>query len=167
MKSFFSDFKKFISRGNVLDMAVGVIVGGAFTAVVTSLNKSILTPFIGYLLGTKDLKSLYYPLPGAEILEGQVDAYGNQLYSSAIYYGEFIQAVIDFLMIALLLFTMVKIFQWIKRASKRTAEKLIKKEPISVEPITEPSPEPKPTTEELLTEIRDLLAQKNIDKEKQ
>lgn len=167
MKSFFNDFKKFISRGNVLDMAVGVIVGGAFTTIVTSLNKSILTPFIGYLLGTKDLKSLYYPLPGAEVLEGQVDTYGNQLYSSAIYYGEFIQAVIDFLMIALLLFTMVKIFQWIKRASKKTAEKLMKKGPISIEPITEATPEPKPTTEELLTEIRDLLAQKNIDKKKQ
>ncbi|MBQ8293168.1 MAG: large conductance mechanosensitive channel protein MscL [Bacilli bacterium] len=163
MKSFFSDFKKFITRGNVLDMAVGVIVGGAFTAIVTALNKSILTPFIGYLFGTKDLKSLYYPLPGAEALEGQVDAYGNQLYSSAIYYGEFIQAVIDFLMIALLLFTIVKIFQWIRKASEKAAEKLKKKEEpvVESEPVVEEPVEPKPTTEELLTEIRDLLAAKN------
>lgn len=163
MKSFFSDFKKFITRGNVLDMAVGVIVGGAFTAIVTALNKSILTPFIGYLFGTKDLKSLYYPLPGSEVLEGQVDIYGNQLYSSAIYYGEFIQAVIDFLMIALLLFSIVKIFQWVKRASEKTAEKLKKKEEqiASDEPITEAPVTPKPTTEELLTEIRDLLANKS------
>lgn len=167
MKSFFSDFKKFITRGNVLDMAVGVIVGGAFTSIVTALNKSILTPFIGYLFGTKDLKSLYYPLPGAEMLEGQVDAYGNQLYSSAIYYGEFIQAVIDFLMIALLLFTIVKIFQWIKRASEKTAEKLKKKQSIVTEPVVEVPAAPKPTTEELLTEIRDLLAKKSINEEKQ
>lgn len=160
MRNFFNDFKKFITRGNVLDMAVGVIVGGAFTAIVTALNKSVLTPFIGALFGTKDLKSLYYPLWNAEPLEGQVDAYGNQLYTSAIYYGEFIQAVIDFLMIALVLFTIVKIFGWIKRASEKAALKLKKPEEPAVEPelVVEVPIEPKPTAEELLMEIRDLLA---------
>ena len=163
MKKFFADFKSFITRGNVLDMAVGLIVGSAFTAIVTSLNKSVLTPLIGALFGTKDLKSLYVPLWNAEpvMVEGvqQLDAYGNSLYTSAIYYGEFIQAAIDFVMIAFVLFVIIKIFKAIQKASQRAAEALKKQEEIE-EPVVEEVPaEPKPTTEELLTEIRDLLAE--------
>ena len=166
MKKFYNDFKAFITRGNVLDMAVGLIVGSAFTAIVTALNKSVLTPFIGALFGTKDLKSLYVPLWNAEpvIVDGvqQLDAYGNPLYSSAIYYGEFIQAAIDFIMIAFVLFVIIRIFKAIQKASERAAEALKKKEeiqePVIEEPVVEEVPaEPKPTTEELLTEIRDLL----------
>ena len=161
MKKFFTDFKAFITRGNVLDMAVGLIVGSAFTAIVTALNKSVLTPFIGALFGTKDLKSLYVPLWNAEpvVVDGvqQLDAYGNPLYTSAIYYGEFIQAAIDFIMIAFVLFVIIRIFKAIQKASERAAEALKKKEEIE-EPVVEEIPaEPKPTTEELLTEIRDLL----------
>lgn len=163
MKKFFADFKSFITRGNVLDMAVGLIVGSAFTAIVTALNKSVLTPLIGALFGTKDLKSLYVPLWNAEpvMVEGvqQLDAYGNPLYTSAIYYGEFIQAAIDFVMIAFVLFVIIKIFKAIQKASQRAAEALKKQEEIE-EPVVEEAPaEPKPTTEELLTEIRDLLAE--------
>ena len=162
MKKFFNDFKAFITRGNVLDMAVGLIVGSAFTAIVTALNKSVLTPFIGALFGTKDLKSLYVPLWNAEpvIVDGvqQLDSYGNPLYTSAIYYGEFIQAAIDFIMIAFVLFVIIRSFKAIQKASERAAEALKKKEEIQ-EPVVEEVPaEPKPTTEELLTEIRDLLA---------
>ena len=163
MKKFFADFKSFITRGNVLDMAVGLIVGSAFTAIVTALNKSVLTPLIGALFGTKDLKSLYVPLWNAEpvMVDGvqQLDAYGNPLYTSAIYYGEFIQAAIDFVMIAFVLFVIIKIFKAIQKASQRAAEALKKQEEIE-EPVVEEVPaEPKPTTEELLTEIRDLLAE--------
>lgn len=161
MKKFFTDFKAFITRGNVLDMAVGLIVGSAFTAIVTALNKSVLTPLIGALFGTKDLKSLYVPLWNAEpvMVDGvqQLDTYGNPLYTSAIYYGEFIQAAIDFIMIAFVLFVIIRIFKAIQKASERAAEALKKKEEIE-EPVVEEIPaEPKPTTEELLTEIRDLL----------
>ena len=164
MKKFFTDFKAFITRGNVLDMAVGLIVGSAFTAIVTALNKSVLTPLIGALFGTKDLKSLYVPLWNAEpvMVDGvqQLDAYGNPLYTSAIYYGEFIQAAIDFIMIAFVLFVIIRIFKAIQKASERAAEALKKKEEIE-EPVVEEIPaEPKPTTEELLTEIRDLLRNK-------
>ena len=165
MKKFFSDFKAFITRGNVLDMAVGLIVGSAFTAIVTALNKSVLTPFIGALFGTKDLKSLYAPLWNAEpvIVDGvqQLDSYGNPLYTSAIYYGEFIQAAIDFLMIAFVLFLIIKIFKAIQNASEKAANKLKKKQEVVEEtPVVEEVPvEPKPTTEELLSEIRDLLSE--------
>ena len=89
----------------------------------------------------------------------QLDAYGNPLYTSAIYYGEFIQAAIDFVMIAFVLFVIIKIFKAIQKASQRAAEALKKQEEIE-EPVVEEVPaEPKPTTEELLTEIRDLLAE--------
>lgn len=163
MKKFFSDFKAFITRGNVLDMAVGLIVGSAFTAIVTALNKSVLTPFIGALFGTKDLKSLYVPLWNAEpvIVDGvqQLDTYGNPLYTSAIYYGEFIQAAIDFVMIAFVLFVIIKIFKALHNASEKAANSLKKKKEVE-EPVIEEAPvEPKPTTEDLLVEIRDLLTE--------
>ena len=94
MKSFLAEFKKFIKRGNVLDMAVGVIVGGAFTAIVTSLNKDILTPLIAVFGGT-DFSNLIITLGEGE--EAPVLAYGN-----------FITAVINFLGTAFVLFCLVK-----------------------------------------------------------
>lgn len=93
-KGFISEFKKFIMRGNVMDMAVGVIVGGAFTAIVTSLNKDILTPLLGVFGGT-DFSNLVVKLGSGE--EAPVLAYGN-----------FITAVINFLITALVIFCLVK-----------------------------------------------------------
>ena len=93
-KGFFAEFKKFILRGNVMDMAVGVIVGGAFTSIVTSLNKDILTPLIGIFGGT-DFSHLSIVLGEGE--EAPVLAYGN-----------FITAVISFLITAFVIFCIVK-----------------------------------------------------------
>lgn len=95
MKGFFTEFKKFVMRGNVMDMAVGVIVGGAFTAIVTSLNKDILTPLIGVVIGGTDFSSLLITLGSGE--EAPILAYGN-----------FITAVINFLITAFALFCLVK-----------------------------------------------------------
>ena len=121
-----SDFKKFISRGNVVDMAVGVIVGGAFGKIVTSLVNDVLMPLIGVLLGGLDFTELSIKVGDASI------AYGN-----------FIQTIFDFLIIAFCIFLMVKLF-----------ERLKKKE----EPKKE---EPKKSDEvKLLEEIRDLLKAK-------
>ncbi len=91
---FIAEFKKFIMRGNVLDMAVGVIVGGAFTAIVTSLNKDILTPLLGIFGGT-DFSHLFVTLGEGE--EAPILAYGN-----------FITAIINFLVTALVIFFLVK-----------------------------------------------------------
>lgn len=93
-KGFISEFKKFVMRGNVMDMAVGVIVGGAFTSIVTSLNKDILTPVLGIFGGTdfSDLKV----------------ALGSGENAPVLYYGNFITAVINFLITALVIFCMVK-----------------------------------------------------------
>ena len=94
MKNFFAEFKKFVTRGNIVDMAVGVIVGGAFTSIVTSLNKDILTPLLGIFGGT-DFSNLVLVLGSGE--EAPILAYGN-----------FITAVINFLITAFVIFCLVK-----------------------------------------------------------
>lgn len=108
-KGFIAEFKKFILRGNVLDMAVGVIIGGAFTAIVTSLNKDILTPLLG-LIGGTDFSHLMVKLGEGE--EAPVLMYGN-----------FITAVINFLITALVIFIFIKIINGIsaKFAKKEEA----------------------------------------------
>ena len=106
MKGFFDEFKKFIMRGNVLDMAVGVIIGGAFTAIVTSLNTDILTPLLG-LLGGTDFSYLTLTLGSGE--EAPVLAYGS-----------FITANINFLVTAFAIFCFVKLFNTLSdRLSKK------------------------------------------------
>ncbi len=120
-KGFINEFKKFIMRGNVMDMAVGVIVVGAFTSIVTSLNKDILTPFLGIFGGT-DFSNLYIVLGSGE--EAPVLAYGN-----------FITAVINFLITAFVIFCLVKCINALN-------SKFIKKEeaPAPAAPTTKKCP---------------------------
>ena len=131
----FDEFKKFIARGNVIDMAVGIIIGSAFTKIVTSLVNDIITPAIGIITGKVNVKELKYVITAASGDKPEV----------ALLYGNFIQTVIDFLIIAFVVFLMVK-------AINTFHEKLKKKEEEA------PAEPPKPSREEeLLTEIRDLL----------
>lgn len=132
MKKFFSEFKEFIARGDVLSMAIGIIIGSTFTAIVNSLVKDIITPLIGVILGGIDFS-------GMSVTIG----------SSTILFGSFIQAVINFLLTAFVLFLVVKAVNAMKKATeKKKAE----------EEAAAPA-EPAPTPEDivLLTEIRDLL----------
>jgi len=133
-KGFIAEFKEFISRGNVLDMAVGVIVGGAFTAIVTSLVNDILMPFIGLLTGGADFSSLKVTV-------------GNPIGDVApatINYGMFIQQVVNFLIVAFVIFAVIKSINKFRRKD---------------EPAEEPVPESETPEEVLLMrEIRDLLA---------
>ena len=115
MKGFLEEFKKFIMRGNVLDMAVGVIIGGAFTAIVTSLNKDIITPLLA-LLGGVDFSYLTLVMGSGE------DA-------PVLLYGNFITAVINFLITAFVIFCLIK-------AINVLGEKLAKKEEAPAEPAT-------------------------------
>ena len=125
------EFKAFVMRGNVVDMAVGVIIGGAFGKIVTSLVNDIFMPIIGMILGNVDFTSLEIKL--GEPVEGAEQA--------AIKYGMFIQEIVNFLIIALCIFMVIKL---INKAQKKKDE--------------EPAPAPEPTKEEvLLTEIRDAL----------
>ena len=116
MKKFFKDFKAFISRGSVIDLAVGVIIGGAFTAIVTALTNKILMPIINWILmlivGGSGMESIYTFLKKAYVL----DEFGNATetidLANSIYidWGAFIIAVIDFLLIAIVLFSIIKAF---------------------------------------------------------
>lgn len=137
--SFIQDFKAFALKGNVVDMAVGVIIGGAFGKIVTSIVNNIIMPPIGVLTGGMDFTDLKLVIKDA-VKEG------DQVVSEAVTlnYGQFVQDVVDFLIIAFCIFLMVK---GIAALSRKKEEK-----------PAEPAPAPEPSAEEkLLTEIRDLL----------
>ena len=139
MKKFMDEFKAFISRGNVVDMAVGVIVGSAFTAIVNSLVKDVVTPFIGVLTGGVDFTQMKYVITPAVGETPEV----------AILYGNFIQAIINFLIIAFVVFCMVKMINSMRAKMEESKKK---------EEEAAPAEPPKPSEEVLLlTEIRDLL----------
>ena len=135
MKKFFAEFKEFISRGDVVSMAVGIIVGSTFTAIVNSLVKDIITPFIGVLMGGANFGELAWIIGEAEIL-----------------YGSFIQAVINFLITAFVLFCVVKAMNNLKKLGEK---KKAEEEAAKAEEPAAPAPTPEDIV--LLTEIRDLL----------
>ncbi len=142
------EFKKFITRGNVMDMAVGIIVGTAFTAIVNSMVKDILMPFIGLIIGGISFVDLKIVITAATETSAEV----------AIRYGTFIQKVIDFLVIALVVFFLVRTINRMRErleARRKVEEKIVK----AAKEAT-PSPPPViPADIKLLTEIRDLLQQ--------
>ena len=126
MKKFFGEFKKFITRGNVLDMSVGVIVGGAFTGIVNGLSNFILKPIINWLLalvlGAKGLEGAVTILSKATTPDGAIDL-ANSIY---IDWGAFISAIINFLLIALVLFTIVRTINRVSEGNTRFMKKLQK-----------------------------------------
>lgn len=143
MSSFIKEFKEFISKGNVLDLAVGVIIGGAFGKIVNSLVADVLTPPIGLLVGGVKFTELKITLKKA-VMDGE------KVVSEAvtINYGTFLQHVFDSLIIALAIFSLIRFINALRRRLEKQKE----------EEQQLPTPEPEPTKEEiLLTEIRDLL----------
>ncbi len=192
MKKFFGEFKKFISRGNVMDMAVGTIVGAAFTAIVTALSNGILKPIINMVIyyccggNTDALEKMYTVLVKATAADGSVDL-TNSIY---IDWGAFISAIINFLLVAFVLFLIVKAFNNVKEASEKANDaytraiakqekglKLTKKEAKAIADHDEAEAKAKAEKEEadrlaaeeanklsktdaLLTEIKELLAKK-------
>ncbi len=134
MKKFFGEFKKFITRGNVLDMAVGVIVGSSFTAIVNAMSNNILKPFINYLLaallGSGALEDAYTIL-GTPVYT--VDAEGNTILDLAntiyIDWGAFINAIINFILIAFVLFTIVKLVNKMREENAEMLDKARNKKP--------------------------------------
>ncbi|MBD5632735.1 MAG: large conductance mechanosensitive channel protein MscL [Clostridia bacterium] len=176
MKKFIKEFKEFISRGNVLDMAVGVIVGGAFTAIITALTGQILQPLINWLLaGTgAGLEAAVTVLKPAYDEAGAIDL------ASSIYidWGAFITAIINFILVALILFCILKVINSLRAGGKKFAEKQkkaiekqLKKGEITAEEaeqataaVTEEAA-PVETTDDILKEIRDLLKAQNENKQ--
>lgn len=129
MKKFAEEFKAFIARGNVMDMAVGVIIGGAFSAITTSLINDIIMPILGIFTSSISFAELSFTVNGAVI------AYGN-----------FIQAILNFIIMALVVFCMIKAMNKLHRKKEET-------------PQEDTPPEPS-NEEKLLAEIRDLLKEK-------
>ncbi len=157
MKKFFQDFKAFIKKGNVLDMAVAVIIGAAFNPIVSTLVNSIIMPAIGYLIGDMDFTDFKTVLT-PEVL----DEAGNVVTAEvAIGWGVLIGAVINFLIVALCVFTMLRIVLSAGNAAKKMRKGKKGEEPA---PEPAPAPAPAPTADEiqveLLKEIRDLLNEK-------
>lgn len=167
MKKFFKEFKEFITRGNVLDMAVGIIVGGAFTAIITALVNNILTPLINWIPGADGTGALQVILR-----EAVTDADGTVITEALIIdFGAVISAVVTFLITAFVLFCIVKAVNTVHAKNEKLKEELRKKkeeEEQAEEPVAEPVEEvpaepvaPVVTTEQLLAEIRDLLKAQN------
>jgi len=141
-KGFMAEFKEFIARGNVMDMAVGVIVGGAFSKISTSLVNDIIMPAVSMLTGGVDFSGWKLVLK-----EAVLDETGAEVAAAvSINYGTFLATILDFLIIALAVFCMIRALNNLHR----------KKEEPAPEPEPEPIPEPS-NEEKLLTEIRDLL----------
>ncbi len=155
-KGFFTEFKEFITKGNVLDMAVGVIIGNSFKAIVTALTDKILMPVITWMVGDKALDELKYVLKPAELNEaGEVAVAEN-----AIQYGVFIQAIIDFLLVALVLFVIIKSAVAFQKKREALMKKLAKEKEEAAEeaPAAPAEPSIEEKNAEVLKEIRDILA---------
>ncbi len=129
MKKFLAEFKEFIARGNAMSMAIGIIIGGAFTAIVNSLVNDVISPFLGIILGGLDFTGIAFTVGSANIM-----------------IGNFIQAVITFLLTALVIFSIIK---FLNQFQKKEEE------------VEEPEAEPEiPADIQLLTEIRDMLKER-------
>jgi large conductance mechanosensitive channel len=141
---FFKEFKEFAMKGNVMDMAIGVIIGGAFGKIVTSLVNDILMPLVGALIGNVNFTTLSLTLRTPKLNDA------GEVVKEAVTlnYGNFIQVTIDFLIVAICIFMVVKGINKLSALRKKQEEEA-------------PAPAPEPTKEEvLLTEIRDLLKEK-------
>ena len=142
MKKFIAEFKEFAMKGNVVDMAIGVVIGAAFGKITTSLVNDVIMPLISRITGGVDFSAWKWVLKAAE-----TSADGTEIPEIAVNYGSFIAVVLDFLIIALVLFMVVKAINKLRSIGKKPEE-----------PAEEEAPAP--TSEELLTEIRDLLKDK-------
>jgi len=139
------EFKEFALKGNIVDMAIGVVVGGAFGKIVTSLVNDIIMPFFGYITAGMDFNKLKLVISEAELA-----ADGTVLKpEAAILYGAFIQNLIDFFIIAISIFFCIKLVNKFKRKQE------------VIEEAEEVAESPAPTELEVLTQIRDLLEEKN------
>ena len=139
---FMKEFKEFAMKGNVLDMAIGVVIGGAFGKIVTSLVNDIIMPLIGALLGNVNFSTLAVTLRQAVVR-------GDEVVKPAVTlgYGNFIQVTVDFLIVALCIFLVIKAINKAKNMAKKEEEA----------PAEPEAPAPKPDDVVLLEEIRDLL----------
>lgn len=156
MKKFFSDFKAFITKGNVVDMAIGVVVGGAFKDIVNALVSNIITPLIGLLLGGSSLSDQKYVLQKevVEIVDGVETVTTPE---NAVLWGAFLQTIIDFLIIAFTIFVVIKVAMAVHNKAEAAAKRLKKQQQEEAAAEEAPAEPEISSTDKLLIEIRDLL----------
>ena len=154
MKKFLKEFKEFAMKGNMVDMAIGVIIGGAFSTLVAAFMGNIVNPLIGLIPGVDNLdEALKVVIHPAVVVDGVETSP-----EVAIKFGAFIAAIITFVILALVVFLIVKA---INTGRKKAEEKKAAEEAAAAAAAAEPAPEPEPSKEEvLLAEIRDLLKNK-------
>ena len=140
MKSFIKEFREFAVKGNLVDLAIGIIIGTAFNKIVSSLVSDIIMPPFGLLFGDKDLTAYKWVLQPAERVDGE-----TVREAVAIQYGKFLEVSLDFLIIALSLFVVVKLINSLKRKAEDEKDATV----------------PTPKDIQLLSEIRDLLKERN------
>lgn len=147
---FIQEFKDFAVKGNVVDMAVGVVIGGAFGKIVASLVADIIMPLVGWLCGGIDFATWRWVIRPARTITNEAGEVVKEVAEASLNYGNFIQTFVDFLIIAFSIFLVIKLINRVKNKMAAPAE-----EPA---PAQEPeAPAPKPEDVQLLEEIRDLL----------
>jgi len=152
-KSIFAEFKEFIMRGNVIDMAIGVIIAGAFGKITTSVVNDVFMPLLGAIIGEMDLSQLNWTIiPAVKDAAGEITKE-----AVTIGFGTLISTIIDFLLVALIIFIMIKIFNKTREIAEA---KLLRKKEEAAEEVVEEVPAP--TTEELLTDILAELKKQNV-----
>ena len=157
MRQFLKEFQAFISKGNVMDLAVAVIIGAAFSNIVNSLVKDIVNPLLGFVVGKPDFTNLFVVLKPVEGYTGP-QTYDALVKAGATVfgYGAFLTAVVQFLMLAFVIFWLIKAVTTLRKRIEAEAERLMKDE--EAKPT---APAPTPEDIELLREIRDLLKKNN------
>ena len=143
MKKFIDEFKAFILRGNVLDMAIGVVIGGAFGKITSSLVNDLLLPFIGWICGSRDMTAMNVIVRPEVVENGEVIQEAITLG-----FGSFVGTIVDFLLIALVVFAIVKVANKAHSLREKKTEEAVQENP-------------KPSTEELLAQILEELKKKS------
>ena len=163
-KSLWAEFKEFINKGNAMALAVGTIIGGAFSGITKSVTNDLIMPLVNIFLGGTDFSELKVELPRIvpvyeDVLNEAGEVIGQQYVPHYLTYGNFISAVINFIIMAVVVFIIVKIMNGISEAATRKAREEAEAAAAAAAAEAAKVP-PAPTTEELLTQIRDLLKDK-------
>ena len=148
---FIQEFKDFAVKGNVVDMAVGVVIGGAFGKIVSSLVADIIMPLVGWLCGGIDFATWRWVIRPAHTVTNEAGEVVKEVAEASLNYGNFIQTFVDFLIIALSIFLVIKLINKVKNTISAPKEEA---------PAAPEAPAPKPEDVQLLEEIRDLLKNK-------
>ena len=158
MRNFLKEFQAFISKGNVLDLAVAVIIGAAFSNIVNSLVKDIVNPILGVLVGRPDFTNLFFVLKPVEGYTGP-ETYDALVKAGATVfgYGAFLTAVVQFLLLAFVIFWLIKVVTTLRKRIEAEASRLLKAEEEKAAAAKAAAPAPTPEDIVLLREIRDLL----------